>query len=59
MTTSTLDTHRVRFIAIALTKLERDLERTVGSDREAVALVHDWLYNVQHTLLMMGRHVLH
>jgi len=59
MTTSTLDANRVRFIAMALRKLERDLERTEGADSEAVALVHEWLYTVQHTLLMMGRQVLH
>ena len=53
-TTSTLDAHRVRFIEIALRKLERDLERTEGSDKETVLLVHEWLSNVQRTLEVMG-----
>ena len=53
-TTSMLDADRVRFIAIALRKLERDLERTESSDKETVLLVHKWLFNVQHTLMVMG-----
>jgi hypothetical protein len=59
MTTSTPDADRVRFIEIALTKLERDLKRTEGSDEEAVLLVHEWLFNVRHTLKVIGRHTVH
>ena len=58
-TRSTLDAARVRFIEIALRKLERDLERTEGSDKAAVLLVHEWLFNVQHTLMVMGTHTVH
>jgi hypothetical protein len=58
-TKATLDANRVRFIEIALRKLERDLELTEGSDKEAVLLVHEWLFNVQHTLTVMGAHTVH
>ena len=59
MTMSTLDADRVRFIAAALAQLEHDLQRAEGSDRDAVLRVHEWLFNVQHTLMTMGNHTLH
>jgi hypothetical protein len=58
-TKSTLDANRVRFIEHALAKLERDLERIEGSDREVVLLVHEWLFSVQHTLMIIGRPTVH
>ena len=59
MTKSTLDADRVRFIEAALAQLEHDLERAEGSDRDSVLLVHEWLFNVQHTFMTMGNHILH
>ena len=59
MTSRTLDADRVLFIEAALTQLKHDLDRAEGSDREAVLMPHEWLFNVQHTLMTMGNHILH
>ena len=58
-TRAMLDAKRVRFIEIALRKLERNLGLTEGADKEAVLLVHEWLFNVQHTLATMGEQTVH
>ena len=58
-TKDTLDATRVRFIEAALAKLERDLERAEGSDREAVQAVHEWLADVHQALRAIEQRTVH
>jgi hypothetical protein len=55
----TLGACGIRFIEDALAKLERDLERAEGSQKEAVQVVQEWLADVQHTLRAIGERTLH